>query len=88
MVGVAGPTCSGKSTLERNLVVSLQDDVSILPFDDMSRGFENPSDMGLDSWEHPDCYRWEDYRQHLRAETRPNNKSPAELLGNRGHRHA
>ena len=65
IVGIAGPTCSGKTTLERNLTQSLGNSVSILPFDDMSIAGE-PEDVGATSWEHPDCYRWPEYRQHLR----------------------
>lgn len=66
MIGVAGPTCAGKSTLERNLEAALGDNVSVLPFDDMTMGLDNPSQIGATSWEQPECYRWEDYRRHLR----------------------
>ncbi len=66
MIGVAGPTCSGKTTLEKGLVKSLGDTVSVMPFEDMSIAVDDPGDIGLGSWEHPDCYRWHDYRRHLR----------------------
>ena len=65
IIGIAGPTCSGKTTLERSLAISLGERMSILPFDDMSIAGE-PGDVGATSWEHPDCYRWPEYRQHLR----------------------
>jgi uridine kinase len=65
MVGIAGPSCSGKSTLERNLEVALGDEISVLPFDDMTLELDDPAEIGADSWEHPECYRWEDYRRHL-----------------------
>lgn len=66
MVGIAGPTCAGKSTLERNLEIALGSQVSTLPFDDLTMELEYPGEIGASSWEDPRCYRWDDYRRHLK----------------------
>lgn len=66
MIGIAGPTCSGKSTLERNLEIALGENISTLPFDGMTMELDDPGEIGADSWERPECYRWEDYRRHLK----------------------
>jgi uridine kinase len=65
LVGIAGPTCSGKSTLEANLQKELGDEMAILPFDDLFIGPEALANNPAIDNEDPEAYRWEDYLRHL-----------------------
>lgn len=67
MVGVAGPSCSGKTTLAENLEARLGDRAANFPFDDLLIGVDALIARGTTDWESPDLYRWEDYRRHMLA---------------------
>lgn len=64
MIGIAGPSCSGKSTLEANLQLELGEEVTTFPFDDLFVGPDAVSDDSADI-EGPASYRWDDYFDHL-----------------------
>lgn len=65
MVGIAGGSCSGKTTLETNLQALMGDALSVLPFDDMFVGLPALEGRVVDTWENPSLYRWNDYERHL-----------------------
>jgi uridine kinase len=65
LVGIAGPSCSGKTTLEHGLQVKLADEVAFLPFDEMFNGTWEHDGVRVTDLESPDLYRWEEYQQHL-----------------------
>lgn len=65
MIGIAGPTCSGKTTLEASLAKVLANQVAVLPFDDMSIRLADLGDRTVEDWEQPDLYRWDDYHHYL-----------------------
>ncbi|HSX15444.1 MAG TPA: hypothetical protein VLF40_01510 [Candidatus Saccharimonadales bacterium] len=63
LVGVAGPTNSGKSTLEAGLVGVFGDELSTVSFDDLFVGLAALPGRTTDNWEHPNLYRWDAYRR-------------------------
>jgi uridine kinase len=67
LVGIAGPSCSGKSTLEQNLQLRFGDQVSTFPFDDMFIGEEIARSMDITDWENPNLYRWDEYTSYLKT---------------------
>jgi uridine kinase len=67
MVGIAGGSCSGKTTLETSLRAKLGDAVAIFPFDDMFVGLPALEGREIDSWEDPSLYRWNDFESHVKA---------------------
>lgn len=64
LVGIAGPTCSGKSTLERGLKNLYGHTLTQLPFDGLCYNY---SDLGYipSDWEQPELYRFNDYVRYL-----------------------
>lgn len=64
IIGIAGPSCSGKSTLEANLQLELGEELTTFPFDDLFVGPDAVSDASADI-EGPESYRWDDYFDHL-----------------------
>lgn len=65
LVGIAGPSCSGKSTLQANLQSELGNEIAVFPFDDLFTGAESTNkDTAIDR-EGPDMYRWDDYFDHM-----------------------
>lgn len=66
LVGIAGGSCTGKTTLEKNLVSLFGDRLSILPFDDLFVGREGLENTIISDWESPALYRWDDAVRHLR----------------------
>lgn len=66
MIGIVGGSCSGKTTLEANLVGVLGNHLAIFPFDDMFVGMTALEGQQIEDWESPDLYRWDDYIQHLK----------------------
>lgn len=66
LVGVAGATCSGKTTLEKGLQGHYGDVLDVLPFDDMCYRYDElPEDVRGD-WEEPQQYKMDEYVDHLR----------------------
>lgn len=65
MIGVAGPSCAGKTTLERHFAEYLGDKLEVLSFDDMFVGMAAVKGAEINDWESPELYRWDDYRRHL-----------------------
>ncbi len=61
IIGLAGASCSGKTTLERNLITLLEDELAIFPFDDMFIGRPALQGVKVDNWESPTLYRWDDF---------------------------
>jgi uridine kinase len=66
LVGIAGGSCSGKTTLEHNLAAILGDRLALFSFDDMFIGFEALSGLRIEDWEDPNLYRWDDFANHVR----------------------
>lgn len=65
LVGIAGATCSGKTTIEHGVQRELGDLVTVLPFDDMCYKLTELEDPNIEDWEQPYLYRWDDYYQYL-----------------------
>ena len=66
-VAVTGGTCSGKTTLARGLSRRLGDELSVVPFDDLTVGRRALAGTGrtVTDWDDPDLFRWDDLRGHL-----------------------
>lgn len=65
IVGIAGGSCSGKTTLEHNLTTILGDRIIFFPFDDMFVGLAALTGRTITDWEDPNLYRWGDFIGHL-----------------------
>lgn len=66
LVGIAGTTCSGKTTLEKGLQQYFGEDISTLPFDDMCYRHDELTDDNRVSWEQPGQYKIDEYIEHLK----------------------
>ncbi|HSX52922.1 MAG TPA: hypothetical protein VLF90_00930 [Patescibacteria group bacterium] len=66
IVGIAGGSCSGKTSLEKNLSARLGERLSVFPFDDMFVGVNALQGVVVDDWESPSLYRWDDFFTGLR----------------------
>lgn len=67
LLGIAGATCSGKTTLERKLAEHYKPGIDILPFDDMCIPYQELGEVEVDDWEQPHMYKFDEYVRHLRA---------------------
>lgn len=67
VIGIAGPSCSGKSTLEANLKNELGDEVTTFPFDDLFVGANAIASTPHIDREGPEVYRWDDYFNHINS---------------------
>lgn len=65
LVGIAGPSSSGKSTLEAGLRNRFEDSISFVSFDDFFVGLSALPGRTTDNWDHPDLYRWDEYERVL-----------------------
>jgi uridine kinase len=61
IIGLAGGSCSGKTTLVRNLAAHLGEDLSVFPFDVTFVGFDALRGIEVTDWESPDLYRWDEF---------------------------
>lgn len=66
IIAVAGGSCSGKTTLIRNLAERLGDDLANFPFDEMFVGFAALREVEVTDWESPALYRWDELLRCLR----------------------
>lgn len=66
VIGIAGGSCSGTTTLSKNLEQLLGDELTIFPFDDMFVGLPALEGVRVEDWESPDLYRWGDLFSALR----------------------
>lgn len=66
LIGVAGPSCSGKSTLEANLNERFGESIALLSFDDFFIGMVALEGKQITNWENPDLYRWPLYADVIR----------------------
>jgi uridine kinase len=64
-IGIAGGSCSGKTTLERNLQEYYGDTLNTVAFDDFFVGSKALEGVNVTDWESPALYRWSDYKQAL-----------------------
>lgn len=60
-VGIAGGSCSGKSTLESGLREQLGSGVSLVSFDDFFVGLKALNGVEVDNWDDPKLYRFDEY---------------------------
>lgn len=68
LIGVAGPTSSGKTTLEKRLQAHYGERLDILPFDDMCYKYSQLVEMGIADiydGEQPEVYQFDAYYEHL-----------------------
>jgi uridine kinase len=65
MIGIAGGTCTGKSTLEGSLQQYFGDDLSIVPLDSFFVPRHELDQLPIDCWDGPDVIRWSDYQTTL-----------------------
>ncbi len=61
IIGLAGASCSGKTTLVRNLAAHLGEALSVFPFDVTFVGFDALRGIEVTDWESPDLYRWDEF---------------------------
>lgn len=66
LVGIAGASCSGKTTLVANLANMFGDKMIQFPFDELFVGLPALEGQTVTTWEDPAHYRWADLAQHLR----------------------
>jgi uridine kinase len=66
-IGIAGSSCSGKTTLQNNLRQELgEEQLAVISFDDFFMGVEAlDGGKGIYSWETPNLFRWNDYLQTI-----------------------
>lgn len=66
-IGIAGSSCSGKTTLQHRLLQELgEDQLAIISFDDFFKGVEAlHGGRGIYSWESPRLFRRRDYAQTM-----------------------
>jgi uridine kinase len=67
LVAVAGPSCSGKSTLESHLSKQFGDELALLSFDDFFMGMQALGGNQVTNWDNPDLYRWPLYADIIYA---------------------
>lgn len=69
MVGIAGGSGTGKSTLAYALRDKYPDKIAILRFDDYQMEDERNAPMleGFRNWDHPDCVDWEALLENLQS---------------------
>lgn len=65
VVGVAGGTCTGKSTLETALQSRFGQDLTVVPFDDFFVPRDVLDSLPINRWDGPDVVRWRDYHDAL-----------------------
>ena len=59
--GIAGPSNSGKSTLETYLKDKFEENIAFVSFDDFFVGLRTLPGRTTSNWEHPDLYRWDEF---------------------------
>lgn len=62
-IAVAGGSCSGKSTLERNLQLIFRDTITTISFDDFFVGLKALEGRTIKNWDDPGLYRWDEYKK-------------------------
>ncbi len=66
LIGIAGGSCSGKTTLANELEAKLSDKVVRLSFDDYFVGLEMLRGIQVDDWESPTLYDWQRFISDLK----------------------
>lgn len=65
-IGIAGSSCSGKTTLLQNLAERFGDDAALVSFDDFFKGVDAlGGGEDIANWETPDLFRVEEYHQAI-----------------------
>lgn len=67
LIGIAGGTCSGKTTLARGVKQRLGSDVAVLSFDEYFIGMERPDIDEIQNFEDPELYDHEQFVHDLQA---------------------
>ena len=69
LIGISGGSCSGKTTLAKELVDLLGASVSLLMFDDYYHDLSalEPSERAIGNYDHPDALDVDLFLQHLRS---------------------
>lgn len=65
LIGIAGATCSGKTTLEKGLQMHYGGELDVLPFDDMCTPYDQLDAAVKNEWESPLHYDFERYAAYL-----------------------
>ncbi|MBI2798128.1 hypothetical protein HYX70_02370 [Candidatus Saccharibacteria bacterium] len=66
IIGIAGGSCSGKTTLIEEIQKRLGDEFSGLSFDDYFVGEENLPEV-VEDWENPSLYRYDEFITDLKS---------------------
>jgi uridine kinase len=64
-IGIVGGSCSGKTTLSKNLAEQYEDRLGFFSLDDMYIGHAALGGRVVTDWEDPALYRWDDTIKHL-----------------------
>lgn len=65
LIGIAGGSCSGKTTLLRELSTSLPDVIAKVSFDDFIQYIEQSRWTDIEDWDHPSLYDFHAFKQVL-----------------------
>jgi uridine kinase len=66
IIGIAGGSCSGKTTILKELRARLGDDMATLSFDEYFVGTAKLEGKEIDDWESPSLYNYQDFIADLK----------------------